>query len=432
MRESRQHKPRLRIWLAFVVALLLVPVAAAARPGDGIRMGPGRLRLGLEVETRYDSQAGSGIYGNTTNPADGILVARGSLRLDVPGQKFRANLAGGVDWNNYLGLFTPATGGVSGLSFLGVNLSGGLNVNPEGRGGFDATIGLSRSDRVTNPVFGLGVLGLRATPSVRGRYRPGGGALEFGLSYQFTADIYSRQTLPDDGKNSKLCTAVAECNPDLAAAFNALTNRVGFDAKWRFLQKTGLTFEADYGLRSYMHGREFIAQNEPAQPLRAVLGFGTLLTTRTTFSLRAGYQGMFFETAALPSLHTWIGQLELGYRLTETLQTRGGFLRSFDPVGGSLIYFGNNRLYWDMRAQFSRLVLTAQASVDLVGYGGTSLREDLAFNVGGRGEYNLTNWLRFVLGAGVSTRQVDGVVSTGVSSFTYSRWEITAGVATLF
>lgn len=410
--------------------LCVAPLAASARPGDGIKMGPGRLKLGVEMETRYDSQAGTGVYTTSQNPGDLLWVSRAVLQLDAKGQTTTVNLAGGLDWNQYLGLVARGT---RGLSFLGANLAGGVHVNPAGRVGLDLTTSLQRSDRVTNPVFGLGVLGLTNENKARVRFRPGGGAIELGASYQFSADIYARQALPGDpSAPSGLCSTDPSCNPDLAAAYNTLGHRVGVDAKWRFLPKTGLTLEADYGRNDYTWGTEFLDGNTGARPIRALAGFGTLLTTRLSFAVRGGYQGMMFAGDRLPMVHSWLGQAELGYRLTETFQLRGGFDRSFTPVGGDQVYFVDNRGYGELKAQFSRLVLTARASVDLIGYGNGSTRSDLAFSGQVRADLHATNWLRFMLGAGASTRGVSGVAQPADSAYDYARWELIAGLGTLF
>lgn len=424
----RRRAPRVGLIVAGVVAAL-VPALAHARPGDGIKMGPGRLKLGLDFETRYDSQAGIGTFGVQESPGDLLGVARAVAQLDIKAPTANVNLSGGLGWNQYLGITTPAT---RGLSFLGANVAGGVFFNPAGRVGFDLTTSLDRSDRVSNPVFGLGVLGLRNTNKARLRFRPGGGALELGASYEFAADVYSRQALPSEpGAPSGLCASDPTCNPDLAAAFNSLGHRAGVDLKWRFLPKTGLTLEADYGRRDYSWGSEFFS-NASVRPIRALAGFGTLLTTRLSFALRAGYQGLLFPNGELPTVHSWLGQAELGYRLTETFQLKAGFDRSFTPVGTALAFYVDNRAYAELTAQFSRLVLTARTSADFIGYGGASTRRDTAFGGQVRADLHATNWLRFMLGGGWSLRSTSGVPEAQEAAYDYARWEMIAGVGTLF
>lgn len=418
-------------WLGVAVAcvLCLLPGWAQARAGDGVKMGPGRLRLGVDLEARYDSRAGIGTYGNIRNPSDLVGVARAVAKLDVASPTARVNLAGALDWNEYLGLETSAT---KGLSFLGAQLDGGLLFNPEGRVSLELTTTLDRSDRVSNPVFGLGVLGLRNVDKARLRLRPGGGTLELGAYYEFTANLYTRQALPTDPRAaSGLCVSDPTCNPDLAAAFNSLAHRVGVDAKWRFLPKTGLTLEADYGRQDYSYGSEYFP-SASARPIRALAGLGTLLTTRLSFALRAGYQGLLFAEDVLPAVHSWLGQAELGYRLTETFRVLVGFDRTFTPVGSALAYFVDNRGYAEFSAQFSRLVVTARGSGDYITYGAGSPRTDLALSGHLRGEFHVTNWLRVMLDAGASGRTVSAVEAPLEAAYDYRRWELLAGVGMLF
>lgn len=391
-------------------------------------MGPGRLKLGVDLETRYDSEAGRGHYGALMDPGDAVGLLRVVALLDADTPSTRVNLSGGLGWNHYFGAFTSAT---SGLSFLEAKILGGVAFNPKGKLGVDLTTNLDRSDQIANPVFGLGVLGLRNTTRARLRYRPGGGTLDMGAFYEFAADIYSRHVLPTDPRSaSGLCSSDPTCNPDLAAAFNTLGHKVGVDAKWRFLPKTGLSLEVDYGTRDYTYGTEFIA-NASTQPLRALAGFGTLLTTRLSFSFRAGYQALFYTAEAIPSVHSWLGQAELGYRLTETFQVTAGYDRTFTPVGTALLFYVDDRGYVDFKAQFSRLVLQARLQGDLISYGGGP-RTDLAFAATAGAEYHLTNWLRFMLGGAVYARGVSNIPQSADSAYDYTRWEAKAGVGTLF
>jgi hypothetical protein len=415
-------------------ALALVPALAAAKPGDGLRLGPGRLKLGAELDGRWDSFVGAGQFGliNDTrvvkDPGDGIGRARGVFSFDLPGQAFRANFSGLADWNQYLGLVANTRT----LSFFGANLAGGMQVNPNGHVSFELSENLSRSDRAVNPVFGLGVIALNNATQARLRFRPGGGAIEAGLSYNFGLQVFSPQVFLGRGEPSLIGCPNEACNPDLAAAFNSMDNGIGADVKWRFLPKTGVTLEANYGFRTYLFGNEFVP-NVPAQPLRIVGGFGTLLNTRLSFAIRGGYQAMFFQNLPDETLHTWLGQAELGFRLTETFQLRGGFQRHFEPVGGTARYFGTNRVYLEFKGQFQRLVLTALGSVDVITFGND--REDLALALGGRAEYHLNGWLRLTAALSAISRTStlgNFEFERGQALFSFTRWEASTGVATLF
>lgn len=398
-----------------------------------MRVGPGRLKLGVETDTRYDSRVGTGIFGgqfgpdpNNPNPADAIARGRGVLDLNVPGTRYKVQARGGLEWNQYLGLVT----GTQPLSFFGADLDARAVLNPHGKVALELSENFIRSDRTFNPLFGLGVIGLHNDAKARMRFKPGGGALELGTFYEFRADVYTPQVRPLIAGGTGRCLEQDSCNPDLAAAFNAFTHRVGADARWRFLPKTGLILEADYGSRSYPYEREFVA-NTPTRPLRAMAGIGTLLSSRWSFLLKGGYMGLFFnEEEDLPTWHDWIGQAEVGLRLTETFHSRLGVRRGLEPVGGAAIFFGENRLYWDFNAQFSRMVVTAQASANLIGFGRVP-RTDLNVVAALRLEYHATRWLRLTAMA-ASFNRFAGVADTQETAFSFNREEISVGLATLF
>lgn len=433
--------------------LVAVAVAAlSARPaeaklGEGIKVGEGRVRLGVDTDARYDSLAGVGPYGvngrtgTLDDPGDLIWRLRGVLQYDSPGEVVRSSATANVDWNQYLGLIA-ATGP---LSYLGASVNAAVGVNPNGGLGLDAAGSFTRSDRLSHPGFGIGVLSNQGTFKLRPRWRPGGengGAIELGASYAFAVDAYSPQLVGQDPRGVIGCQGVPECVANLASGFSSLTNRVGFDAKWRILPKTGFTFEADYGFRNYLFDLAPPAggnpvQNVEAQPIRAQVGFGTLLSTKFFFALRAGYGGLLLGVdrsgAQVADQHTVIGQAEMGLRINETIQSRIGFLRSLEPIGGEGHFYSSNRVYVDFRAQFARLVTTAAVSVDLIGYGGALAGRSDQNLVGSlRGDYNLSDWLRIYAGAGAFLRNVDGQAVAGVEAFKFARFEITAGVGTLF
>ncbi len=413
----------------FLAAIATAP-AAHAKLGEGFKIGPGRLRLGLELSGRYDSMAvgGSASGSGTTieNPGDGIGLARGTFALDVPGEFFQAKLSGGIDWNQYLGLNADT----SAFSFLGANLTGGLNVNPKGSYGLDVTEQLTRSDRTNNPVFAVGVLGLSSSTRVRGWGKPGGGAIEFGLNYELGLDAYSAQVAALNGATYRSCPeGDLTCNPEQASAFNALLNRVGFDAKWRLLPKTGITLEANYGWKSYLAGAT-AANAQDASPLRAMVGFGTLLTTRLTFNVKLGYGAVLFSGGGA-TRHNFLAQTEVGYRFTERLSARVGYARFDEPVASAALFFTDNRAFVEFRGQFNRLVTTATASLDLLGYGGTqSDRTDFTVGLNGLAEYHFNDWLLANLRLGLTARTTS--LSSGSDAYDFARWEGGLGAAVLF
>lgn len=428
-RQNRTIQPAgaLFAWVVFT-AFALAALPARANLGDGFKVGPGRIKLGLELNGRYDSMAAAGLVSsdgtNVSSPGDGIGLMRGTFQLDVPSGSLKFSLGGGLDWHNYLSL----NANMGAFSYLGANLNGTLAYNANNAWGVDVTESLSRSDRTNNPLFSVGVLGMQNNTRVRGWMRPGGGAIEVGGYYDLGLDVYSPQVSESEGAKYESCPASdSSCNPLLAGAYNGLLNRFGVDAKWRFLPKTGVTLEANYGYKSYLFGTS-VGGPQSAQPIRVVAGFGTLLSTRYTFSLRLGYGGILFD-GTTATRNNVLGQAEFGYRISETLTARAGYIRNDEPVAGVNGYFSNNRLYVDARGQFNRLVLSGLMSVDLIAYG-ASARQDSNLSLGLTGDYNILDWLRITSRASLSTRGVSGIETTAFSD--YTRWEAGLGVAALF
>ena len=435
--QSRRLSPRATIVCAAVLcaSVLATPRLAHADIGDGLKVGPGRLHLGVEAGGRYDSAAGSGLSstGQPVTEGDGIALLKGTFLLDVKSDDYKLNFGGSLDWNQYLGL----TVGTTDLSFLGANLSGGAQINPNGAFGLDIAEGFTRSDRTANPVFALGVIGLRDSTRVRLHYRPGGGAIEGGLSYEFDANLYTPQ---GSAPIAAGCTDPS-CNPNDAKAFNSTTNTVGIDGKWRFLPKTGLLLDATYGVTSYPNNPTTVtsagavaAPNVGGSPLRATLGFGTLFSTRTSFTIKGGYQGIFFSPAAgqtADNLNSFSGLAEFGFRFTDTLQTKIGYMRSYQPVGGPTLYFGDDRGYAEARLDATSVLgFTLLGSADRINFGGGSARLDHAYLVGLRADYAATQWLRVLGNFTYSTRDTIGLqAAQATAGLSYNRVEAGLGVA---
>jgi hypothetical protein len=419
--------PRPSLLALLVAGALLLPGAVMARPGTGVQTDAGRLRLGVELGGRWDSMAVAGLTGNvgggsTTSPGDGIGLVRGRLSLDTAGPRSKLKLTGQLDWNRYLGLQANTTA----FSFIGAQLDGGLDWTPGAHGGLTVTESLRRSDRLANPVFTVGVIGLSNTARARVWAKPGGGALEFGGGLETVVDVYGPQVTPGGSDRYRDCGEDPVCNPLLAAAYNALLNRVFLDAKWRVFPKSGFTAEASYGRRSYLYG-SFVANTAALRPVRALAGFGTLLSTRTSFALKGGYGGLAFEDGRA-MVHDWLAQAEAGYQLNETFSLRGGWVRTNEPVAGANLYYRDARGYAEATAKLARLTLTGQGAVDDVAYGG-SVRRDRNLSATGSAEWRTTDWFTLTLRGSVTGRDISGV-TTAVSPFT--RWDLGLGAAVWF
>jgi len=425
---------------AAALLLLSVPLPAAAKLGDGIKVGPGRLKLGVDADLRFDSNAGFGFGLPAATPSPALVVrGRPAFQLEVPGEDWVARARGGVDWNQYVSLGSAAN--LAPLSFLGVNVGADASVAQKGAVGVDLSASFVRSDRLALAAIATG--GLSNAGDLRGRvrFRPGGGdngsALEFGAWYNLGFDLFSPQAT---GTYAGTCSNPA-CDPNQISGFSWLANRVGVDAKYRPFPKTGFALEIDSGLRNHPYFANNPVPNVDAIPLRATLGFGTLLTTRFFFSVKAGYNGAFFTGANVTRLksaaeHAFAAQVEGGLRFAEAVEGRLGFLRNMDPTSGDYGSFTTNRGYFDFRGQFAKLTAAAGISADFVAFGlratdtATSQRNDVILALQAGLEYQVVDWMRIVGGVRFGLRQTSETALQLSGNF--MRLDANLGVSTLF
>src|SRR5262249_25299979 len=118
-----------RVTRNLATAFALCAGIAVSRPaqaalGDGLELGPGRLKLGVDITLRYDTAAstaaGSGLSG------DLIGLARGKFLLNINTDMVKVDFGGSLDWNQYFGVSSPDD---RALSFLGANAQGTLEIN---------------------------------------------------------------------------------------------------------------------------------------------------------------------------------------------------------------------------------------------------------------------------------------------------------------
>ena len=243
---------------------------AAVRParaelGDGLEIGSGRLRLGLDLSLRYDDAAGITPPGD---PAEGdlILLFGGRFALDIRTDSTYVNFSGALSWNQYLGLDLADKG----YGFLSANATGEFDFNTNRPFGVDITETLTENDTTPNPVLNLGVLALNDATRIRLRYRPGGGALEFGLSGEFDASQFLTQ-----GPNQYATGSATSClagTSQCVQAYDYAAIKGLLDGSWRILPKTGILAEIGYGLYDYYNTSPTV-QNTNANPLIANVGF---------------------------------------------------------------------------------------------------------------------------------------------------------------
>jgi hypothetical protein len=315
---------------------LLAFASTARAEGPGIALGDRLvLHLGLGVEVRYDSnlffedkQVPNG--DNTFHgPTDAFmlrilpsidLATRPSQRGGTTPHMIDFRLHAGADYNEYL----SASAGITRHRDAGAQIGGLLTILPFGQFTIDIydnyvrTAQLPYTNLANNLDRDVNEVG------IRGRYRPGGGRLEFDLSYTFGLDFWEQQEQKD---------------------LNVLYHRLNLRGMWKFLPKTAVYLDITETPYIYLNNN----LHDNSYPLRIIAGLNGLLTTKLRFNLWIGYGNAFFQytaasTAACnamppmkacPSFNLPIAGLELGWRPTLLSSGIIGYRWDFvnSPVG---------------------------------------------------------------------------------------------------
>ena len=394
-------------------AAALVACASLARParGDGLGLRVGdtaRLHATLETELRWDSMAGIGSFNGSQrgelvlNPADLVLHLRPGVRIEAPGAQSGFNAGARLDYTRYSMLQADT----SSLSYLGILGDAELVLGRDGPTSFTLADHFSRSDRTTNPALGVGSLTDSNVAAARLNWKPGGGAIEGGLGYAFLYETY------EQSRAGAVACTTPSCDGTRYSGFGSQTHRLSLDARWRFLPKTALTFEASIAPRSYAQA----STNVSTLPLRALAGLAGLVTEKVRVVIKAGYENLFAGTGA--NFSGPIGQLELGWDPRETVSLTLGVLRTAEPVSDVYGWYDDLRGYatgsWLL---LGRLSLQASLSYDHLGFGNQG-RTDSQLGAALVAEWELTQLLRIAAGEQFTSRD-----STAGFAFSYTRSE---------
>lgn len=400
-----------------VATLFLGSVSPAwAGAGNGIRFGgsEGRLHPFLEVEGRYDSN----VYVNGQDGTQGDLVLhiRPGLKLNVPGEMTSVEASAKLDFAQYLGLEDSSAadaGSSTDLSKLYAEAALGITVNRTGLVGLEIDDTFRRSDQPQSLSLGTGVISNYNALTVRVPWRPGGGALTFGLGGTWALESYER-FLP-----GSLCAGGVLCD-------TATLNDLGYnelsaagDLRWKFLPRTSATFAAEYFKRlpnkaSAVPGVE----NDPAG-YRVKAGVTGLVTAHLSATLEAGYGSTVGVT---DTFGTWLASAQLKWLPTETgsvALTYGHDLR-IDPV----VQYELNSVRLEARQLVAgRYTLKASAAYSRLGYQG-GLGNTGIFSITPAVEAELARWLRAELGYVYTDRASSDVANAQLATADYSKSEI--------
>jgi len=260
-------------------------------------------------------------------PASSPAPQRISFHLDL-----------GLEWDEYL----SGNSDVTRQDDLGIQFLGDVKFNPEGQLYLDLSDGFVRNvtpgqslredaDRDRNE--------LRATL----HWKPGGGALDMFLGYQFVVDVFENSILDYD---------------------NRISHQGTVGAIWQWLPHTALTLQASLGSVSPSNG---ILKSD-STPFRVTLTASSLLTPVIGAILMGGYGNGFYSSGE--NVSTWLATAELRYALGPTLRTAIGYSHDFaDALIGN--FYIDHTLYARATAQFGeRWQARVKGEVRFRSYGG--------------------------------------------------------------
>ena len=299
-----------------------------------------------------------------------------------------------------------------------------IGINRAGAVGLDIGDHFVRSDRTVTTVLGVGALSLFNEARAQLNLRPGGGALSFEPNYHLATELFS----PFSAVRPAGCAiGNPACDPTAVDRLNYLNHTVGLSARWKFLPKTAVVLDSQFGYRTYIAG----GAGAPLLGLKASAGLAGLLTSKLTTTLKLGW-GQDFTNGSYSSL---IGMAELGYLVSETAQVRartcGPSSRWAVTSSVSATTVATSKAGCSLAG---RLSLKAYGAYDRLSFRGAAPRVDhnITGDVGGNLE--ITQWLGFGLGYQFTNRaspEGRGSLACPISSGTRSTGACTLSTSPL-
>lgn len=381
-----------------ILALVLAGAGwsgSARGDGNGVKFGDGRVHPFVDVESRYDSAAMILPEGPRS---DVIMHLRPGLKLEMPSPKFAVNLNGNVDFLLYAQN--------SGLSRVQGEGDLDIGVNRGGQYGFDIGDRFTRTDRVTDPSFTLGVLSFFNEARAQVNLRPSGGALVLEPNYHLTTEWFSpmdsSRGAPTDSSAPRSPGASSPRGLAVPGTADYLTHTFSLNGRWKFLPKTAVTLDSAFAMRSYI-GTNATASTA-INTLKVSAGLAGLLSSHLSTVLKAGYGRDFSQN----TFSSFVGQAELGYILSESGQIKVGFVRTFEPVSGTQVSYTDHRIYLDGRVLLAgRLTLRALGSLDFISFNAGTQTSGTSASADVGADFELTRWLSLSAGYDLTYRQLN-------------------------
>ncbi|HOX45841.1 MAG TPA: hypothetical protein PK668_19730 [Myxococcota bacterium] len=383
-----------------VWAMLCAAAVPAGARGDGIKAGPGRLHLGLDLDLVYETNANYAASDGAVG--DLILRMRPGLTLDFPSDVVSFLLNGKVGYDYYFGIEESDTSDLS--SVVGsADMTVGFNPN-----GVFAVFLEDQLSRTGDPRYTSLAGKFDRTDNeakLRFQIRPTGGALQFDLAYGFFLDWF-----------------------DDLEGMSSYGHRCYFSGKWRFFPKTALVIDFDADLRRYPNRYESGAHNPDINGIRSYVGLLGQITSSLSIVAKVGYGDTLLEGGtnldgtpyAGGDFRSAVAQVEASLRFATTF-LQLGYSRNFQPVI-NFGWFGTDKLYLRFQQQFlGKLNLGADFAFDMLAYGKpinstATDREDYLLYGGASADYMILDWLSLGLAYQFQVLLTDWTDPTAVGS----------------
>lgn len=390
-----------------MLAALLLSAGVARGEANGIKFGDARLHPFIDIEPWFDSAAAlveSGTPGRYVTAGDLLFHFRPGLKLEVPSSIIALTLLGNAEYVLYSGILNTGT---RAASHFAADADLDLMINRDGQFSVDIGDHFVRSDRNSStPSLNFGTLSLFNEARLKLIIKPYNGAISIEPGYKFGAEIFTSASsiaVCPDGSNSS-------CDPSQISMYDYLNHNISLNGRWRFLPKTALVFDSNFGIRTYIN-----PGSTGIMTLKAALGVAGLLTTHWEVLLRVGW-GHDFTANSYSSV---IGQAEVGYIFSQTGSVKLGYVRTFEPTGGTTyVTFGDDRAYLEGRLLLGgKLTLNGTFSFDYLQFRGTASKDQFNVGLSLGADYEIKPWVNIGGGYRLSYLVSDSAVAVGLDSF---------------
>lgn len=280
-----------RLPLIAALAATLAPIQASAQawvPNPDLSEGPGIRAGNLELHPSIGAEAGYDSNFFRASKSEGVVDVykfrvTPSISLNTLGNDRRGGATGNVAFSAaaFASYFEPvaadsANSDVSRRRNVGVGADAKLHIFPKRKLGFDMSAAYvrvieaeGRSDDLAGEGFNRDTIRAGAGAS----WRPGGGAFEWRLGYNFTDNLFESGTY----------TSLDNVHHDFVT-----------QARWRFLPRSAFLSDSTYSLIRYTHNQ---SQQTNGDAIRARLGFHGLVTYHLSLLGMVGWASSFYQTS---------------------------------------------------------------------------------------------------------------------------------------